>query len=601
MVQPTIQVLLDDASNGGTFPYDITSYVRLTDQVEVTRGRGNEFDEIQPSTFKATLENLDGRFTLGSTVGSYGGALNTDRRIQYKLTANGVTTTRFTGYVQNWPAEWPDGSDQFAVAQITAVDLLARLARKTLRSIIEEEYLIDAPSAYYTLGEPAGATSANDTSGRTGPSLGLAGTGSAVVFGTATGPGTDSLTAAQFSNGMFLAKASGIQTIEGFFSTTTLPASSGYLWQYVVGVASLSITDVHIDATGKLHGVAQGGVDISTSGSVADGLTHHFAFVPSSFFTPTWSLYLDGSLVGSAVGSSLGGGGSTWVGQGFTGVLAHLANPLATPGLSAARVAAHATAGLTGFAGERSDQRISRLANYGGATVQALEVGVDASVPFVDITGASPLAAMNDVGKAEGGAVFIRGDGTLVMQNRQHRSLQTAPDLTMTNNEVDPASQVVGDMQLVQNVVTASAGANGAVQVAANASSRTTHGDYPVDLTGLLVGSDALALNAAQWRVTKYAEPFKRMPDLGFDLATLTAAQQASVMAVEISDRIQITGMPAQAITTTLDLLVEGWTETLGADSWTWQANTSNFATEAAWVLDSPTYSVLDSTTVLSY
>jgi hypothetical protein len=93
------------------------------------------------------------------------------------------------------------------------------------------------------------------------------------------------------------------------------------------------------------------------------------------------------------------------------------------------------------------------------------------------------------------------------------------------------------------------------------------------------------------------------MPSLSLDLLTLTAAQAASVQALELSDRVQITGLPSQALngTTTADLIVEGWTETLSADSWDMTFNTSNFSQASAWVLDDSTYSVLGTTTRLSY
>lgn len=600
MTQPTIQVLLDDVNNGGTFPYDITSYVRLPDGVTVTRGRGDEFSEIQASTLSLTLENTDGRFTLGSTVGGYGGALNTDRRIRYKVTANSTTTTRFSGYVQTWPVEWPDGGDTFAVAQVTAVDALARMARKTLRSIIEEEILLDAPLAYYTLGEPAAATTVGDSSGvGLVPTLRSVGSGAAIVFGSATGPGTDGLTAAQFSGGKYLAAnlatfTAPSLTLECFFATTTV--TGGTL--VALPGSTLAGDSIALDTTGKILWATSGATPRLTSTAYNDGLTHHIALSHDTA-GGTASLYVDGVSVDSAGAIATVPITAIQVGAALTSSVSHVA--FYGTALSAARIAAHAAAGLTGFAGETSDQRITRLATYGRVTALSVLNGSNKSVPFVDITGASPLAAITDVDKAEGGAVFIRGDGTLVMQPRAYRAVHTTPDLTLTNNDLDPGCQLVADMQLVENVVTASAGANGAVQTAVNATSRTAHGDYPVDLTGLLVGTDELALNAAQWRVGKYAEPFKRMPALELDLTTLPASTQAGVMALEISDRIQVTGLPSQAGTSALDLIVEGWTETLAADSWTWAANTSNFAAASAWVLENATYGVLDSTTQLSY
>ncbi|TCJ23017.1 hypothetical protein [Nocardioides jejuensis] len=769
---PAITVRLDDASNGGTFPYDITQYVRLADGVKVQRGRGDEFSEVQPSTLNLTLENIDGRFTLGSTVGGYGGALNTDRQIQFKATVgrnlypdgsfetseswvaqsgsdnpardtaqayvgtyslkcsrgagtantygshtitslltagagtysvnlrvwissvitnvgtagirlggtgvtaanftstvrdgwanlaftfvwNGVgtvslqawdslitagalmyvdavvveagslmtawedsspavTTTRFTGFVQNWPVEWPNGSDLFALAPIGAVDRMARMARKTLRSVIEEEFLLDAPRLYFTLGDPAGATTAGESSGNGRPPLALAGSGSAVVFGNATGPGTDGLTAAQFTSGqkylaatnMSVPLGAGPMAVAFYFSTT---ATSGDL---------VSINDdaivVQLDGAGHVRMVTSGGT-VTSSAVVNDGATH---CVVANLVGGGSSgvLYVDGVSSGAPALSGLTsvtsvrvGGAAGSAAATFTGAIAHVA--LFPASVISPRPATYYTAGLTGFAGETSTARIARLASYSGVASgdQVLEAAVSLSTPFVEISGSSPVAAINAVAQAEGGVWFIRGDGKFVAQNRQHRALQVVPDLGISNNEVDPSSRVVADMQLVQNVVTASAGSNGATQTAASSTSRGMHGDYPQDLSGLLVGSDQAALDAAQWRVAKYGEPFKRIPDLGLDLLTLTAAQQTSAMAVEISDRLQLSGLPSQVggVVNWLDLIVEGWTESLSADSWDWQANTSNFAAASAWVLEDGGFGslagslgVLDVTTILSY
>lgn len=599
MTQPTIQVLLDDAGNGGTFPYDITAYVRLVDGVVAQRGRADEFTEIQASTLALTVEN-DGRFTLGSTSGGYG-TINVDRRIQYNVTANGVTTTRYTGYVQTWPVEWPDGGDTFAVAQVTAVDRLARLARKTLRSFIEEEVLLSGPKGYYTLAEAAGAAAAGDSSGLSAPQLKAAGTGTAVAFGATGGPTTCALTSATFSNGQYL-KTTGLTML-----SLVGPFIAGCFGAFVRVTGSggniFTAGDITLAYDGTL---TAGATPITLHATGLNNGALHYVGVEYAYNTGgtafTLKLYLDGTLVDSASGVGTGnifGGSGFTVGQGLTGTLAHVALFRATS-INEANISA---AGTTGFAGETSGQRIGRLAGYAGVAAgdQVLESSVNASVPFVDITGESPASAITKVDDAEGGSVFFRGDGKLVMQNRSHRARQVTPDLTLTNNDIDPTCRLVADTQLVQNVVTASAGANGAVQTATNSASRTTHGDYPADLSGLLVATDDQALAAAQWRVGKYAEPFTRMPNLLLDLATLTATQQAAVMAVEISDRIQVTGLPSQAGSTTLDLITEGWTETLTADAWTWDANTSNWSTASAWILGDATCGVLDSTTTLGY
>lgn len=622
MTMPTFQVLLDDATNSGTFPYDITSYVRLVDGVTVTRGRGDEFEDIQPSTLSMTLENLDGRFTLGSTVGGYG-AINVDRRIRYVVTPSFpiVAFTRFTGYVQTWPVEWPDGGDTFAVAQITAVDSMARMARRTLRSIVEEEYLLDDPSIYWTFGDPVGSTQAGDTSGVLGLPMSAAvypgGTGS-VTFGSATGPGTDSLTGATLVKDGYLstpyqanaANPSAAFTIEMFFTASTVAPFNEILGSFAtttmtngIGVAWFAITSsgfAQAFATNASLSVQS----ITGSTNLCDGRVHHLALTATS---TTATLYVDGASVGSVTLTGGIGGlngsfaysmstaqvGNTWTFNAFH----YAVYPTA---LGSARIASHWLAGSTGFAGEDSGHRLSRLAGYGGL-VGGTTGSVNTSVPFADITGTSLLGAISDVEKAEGGVFYIQPTGTWQGEDRGFRARRTTPDLALTNDDIDSSSKVVADMQLVTNVVTASAGQSGAIQVIASATSRATHGDYPTDLNNLLVSTDELALNAAQWRVAKYAEAFPRMPDLMLDLTTLPAATQFNVLSTGLGFHVQITGLPSQAGSSTLDLIVEGWTETLSHDSWEWTANTSNFAAASAWVLGDATYGVLNSTTLLGY
>ena len=63
---PTVQVLLDAATNDRSFPYDITGFVSLDAGVGIsTRGRSDELSAAQPVTCTLTLDNTDGRFSLG--------------------------------------------------------------------------------------------------------------------------------------------------------------------------------------------------------------------------------------------------------------------------------------------------------------------------------------------------------------------------------------------------------------------------------------------------------------------------------------------------------------------------------------------------------
>jgi hypothetical protein len=482
--------------------------------------------------------------------------------------------------------------------------------------------------AYYTLGEPAGATTAGDTSGNGAPVLTQAGSGADVVFGNATGPGTDSLTAATFAGGKWLkggitplGSAASV-LIEAFFSTSTTAANqtiAAIKNNAGANVPGAEVIGIVVDQT---TGVVRGGFGVAgvniitgaSAGSVADGNTHHAAWrVTLSGGNAVGSLWLDGVLVSSPSAAyvapfpasidtlHVGGGPDPGGTQHFTGTIAHVPVFVGTE-VADARVVDHANAGLNGFNTDTSDQRISRYLTYGGVPTasQVLETGVQTNVPHYDITGNSVAGAVAKVNEGEVGVVFARGDGKVVFHNRQHRQLKTTADWTLTAIDLDPGTVVPADMQQVTNIATSSR-AGGATQAAQSASSITKHGQYPASYDSLLVTTDAQALDRINWQVGTHAEPGARFNQLQIDLLTASQTLQQNAQARELGDRLSITGLPSQAPAGLADQIIEGWTETLTAASWDMTFNTSPWGLEQAWILGDATYGVLGSTTRLGF
>lgn len=590
---PTLLVKLDDGT--GTFPYDISQYVRLVDGYTISRGRADEYGDVQPSTLTITLENTDGRFTYGSVT--Y--LCFIDQMIQVSLNAGASLVKRFTGYVQSWPVAFPDGSDQFAVAQITAMDRLSKLARQKLKSITEQEILADSPFAYYTLGEAAGATSAGDTSSNGGPALVATyvtpGTPATLPAFGAGGPNAwDGMTAAQFSAlGQVLRRepivwSGSASTFEVVFTATSAPGFTQTL--LALGASFLNVLLV---SSGK----AVFASILASASAITDGQPHHLAATVSG---GTLTAYVDGVSLGTTacpeVPSFIQLGDASLA---VVGSVSHLA--IYSTALSAARILAHANAIRNGFNTERSDQRIARLAGYAGiiAGAMSLEVGVQAAVPAQATTGSNPGDAIAAVSGSEGGVTFIRGDGNLVMQNRQHRALELTPVLSLTAIDVGPDTAPTVDMQKVINYAEVTAAGTGSKQTAANAASIAAHGQYPTSLSPLMK-TDAEAIDRANWVVTVESAPQPRLPGVKVDLLAQVAAVQQTALTVELSDRLTVTGLPSQTPGgTTATLVVEGWTETWKLDTWEMAFNTSNWETYRAWLLDNATYSVLGTTTRL--
>jgi hypothetical protein len=588
---PILACNLDDGS--GTYPYDVKSFVRLPAGVSITKGAGDEFSDVQPSALSLTFDNTTGVFTLGS--GTYGIAI--DQRIQVALDAGAGAVKVFTGYVQDWPVAWPDGSDQFAIAEVTAVDRLSRLARRKLRDVIGNEYVLDTPAAYYNLAEAENSTTAGDTSTNLVASLMVAGVGTELTFGNATGPGTDGLSAAEFTGGQFLTSTtsaayigSGSWTVE-FFMLAAAPGAAVMTPVILNGGGSTTVPEVVFQIAATTGVISASIVDpsgtpsttVPTSTNVADGSTHHIALTQGGGFL---TIYIDGTSAGFVASSAfttpptyltIGSGSANTSFLALTGVVAHVATYISA--LSSTRIAAHASAGLRGFATDTADQRVARLASYANIVTgdQALETGQQPSIAAQDTNGQTVLDAINNVVTAEGGLVFIRGDGKLVMQSKGHRVLTATGTaaLAITDPEqVNPDLTIGGAKNYLVNTATG-ARHDGAQQRAVYSAGVTANEEYPQDFDRALLTSDELVKDLLQWTVTAYGTARPRIAAITIDLLTTASAGTVqTILALELGDLITLTGLPSQKPATLAGLLVVGSSMSLTHDSWTVTFNT---------------------------
>lgn len=597
---------------------DISAYVDLNVGASITTGRGDEYASVQTGSARVALVNTDGRFTAGNVSSPYypNVKIRKKLRISYTNPSGGATAYRFTGYVEEWPTNWPTGSDTYSTSQVTAVDRFKRLgALAPLRSVLEQEILADTPTAYYTLGEPEESTTAGDTS--RGGSGALAttqvGSGGTLTFGVGTGPATDALTApvltpTNVTNGKYLA---GSVTVVGGATNLTITAfmlTSSAVVQTVCRLVTTSggWVELRTTAAGKLEATdSAGSFTLTSSASVNTGATYQVGLsLSQAAGVVTVTLLANGVSVGSTTYAAAQlpsytliriGGHSA--GAAFTGTISHVA--IYGSAVSAARQLIHTTAGSTGFAGERSDQRIARLAGYAGITTaqQSLETGSSTSIAFVNTTGLAPLAAMQDVAATEGGVLFMSGAGLLTFHARSHR-YNTVSTFIVTAGDVDTSAQfITNDALLINDATVARAG--GITFRAVNAGSVTDYGTSAVNLT-LLTTSDLEVMDAANWKANQSALINPRLPNLGMDLMT-SPLLTATALLLTNGSRVTLSGLPAQAPAASVDLFVEGWTETISTGSWVLALNTSPAPSSSVWQLDSATYSQLDTSTRLAY
>lgn len=535
-------------------------------------------------------------------------------------------TGRFDGPINSIEAVLtPDG----AVANIVASDILSQLGdNRPLRSILSEEILNDAPLAYWPLGEASGASAAGDVSGVAGNGQLTAtqrGAGGTLTFGTGTGPGTDGIPAATLApssttNGLYL--TTGVQqylaaafaiSLEAFINTSTAAS------QLIVKVLdnSGSFLTLEVTAASKLianfNDAALGVVGTVTSaGNVTGGTKHVAVTVQITGTAALLTLYLDGASAGTAAWTQgtglLYGWNQVYVGGSatdnlLTATLSHVA-VRGGPALSAARVQAHRDAGITGFLSELSGTRANRLLRLAGLPTALINTEAGLTTMATQATnGQAALTSLQDVATSERGVMFAAGDGRGTFHGRAHRynasataTLDAQADLGQTD-----FSALVNDTLLLNDV--SGTRPSGAQQRAVNAASVALRGTYQRTVN-LLGDSDALAQLILQAMANQFATPMPRSPDLVIDMLTITDAQAAAVLALDVGSRVDVSGLPALAPASSLQLFVEGIAErssgsTSGAE-WSVTLSTSPAANTAAWVLDSPVFSQLDSTTILA-
>jgi hypothetical protein len=330
--------------------------------------------------------------------------------------------------------------------------------------------------------------------------------------------------------------------------------------------------------------------------SINDGATHDVMVR----ITPgvETRLYVDG--VDRGVGTALGSVSPTEyiVGRGLVGVVSHVAiYTSATP--SAARATEQAEAVLA--TARPTTEAMERVAAITGAPVGTLDTSLTGAV-LPNVSGSSAADVLANLTAAEGGLTYFDGSGNLRFVNRSVRPLKLTPDMTVsttTSELISPEAEIEGDAADVVNYATVKRSAEGAPDVTLQvAASVAAHGRQPMSET-YWVGTDDEARDRAGWVVYNNDEPRPRIASLKLDVMTASAGEVTSLLTLELGSRIRLSNLPSQAPSTTVDLHIDGWTETISVDGWTLDLNVTAWELQEAWLLNNATYSVLGTTTKL--
>jgi hypothetical protein len=176
------------------------------------------------------------------------------------------------------------------------------------------------------------------------------------------------------------------------------------------------------------------------------------------------------------------------------------------------------------------------------------------------------LSYLQQVGASEQGFFYVAANGDLTFTDRITASFVTPSAYFSdagTNIPYTSLSVMYGQEFLYNKVVCSIEG--GTDQVANDVTSQTNYGVSTLNLSGLLLNSDAAALTLAQDLLSKYKEPEYRFDKLQTIYNSLSTAKQQTLTGLEVSDIVSITrsyptGTPASV---TLNYSIENIRHTI--------------------------------------
>ena len=463
---------------------DVSPWVLVDQPIQLSAGRSNEFDDIQPATLHVTFDNSDGRFMTNSTASPYYPDVVEGKRVRQHVTYGAATTALFSGKITAWVPSWPPRDlTAGATCVITASDPLADLAAIPFidRWTEEAKAIARAASSWCDIPVLAGdsTTITLDNAGVTSTTLGACAVAGPGTFGTPAGLTVAHAFSVAGGAASLTVTPQGAPQSANFWvqiPTDVLPVVTGAggvvgtVGAVTVGVKMLDATTGIVDL---VLGVGSGLPTILAD--VADGTWRHISMVPVSG-TPTSTLITVSDATGAVVATytaaadmrsaSAGFGSRT---MSFAGiVISGAPTPVAT-----VRGLATGTASLL--------DTYAALQSYVPAVTSWAVVGVEnPTIGEPTWVGKTPLDVLQQLARTVGGVAYATGSGAVTLYTSDV-AWPPAPGCT-----IDAASDIdydKGEPNLVRDAgnqptritVTYATGTTTVIDTAAEAAGKTVN------------------------------------------------------------------------------------------------------------------------------
>lgn len=584
---------------------DVTTDARRP--LTIRRGRSRQLDRPNSGSMSVKLDNRQRNYDPDNTTGPHAGDVIPDVPVRVSAVHAGTTYRLFRGSVNGWPQRWSEGGDFDAWVPLAANDGFKFLSLPQIGTPYDDAVLgTSGLVGYWKLDESSGttavdsSTNSNDgtvtnsslvTQGSTGAFVG--GGRTAYTFTTSTGfvdlGSSTTLNPSQHS-------------LEAWYNTTHSTAGGQgldiYRWRLFGHQLGLTSPSSGWSLIGRVWTSTAGVVAVSSTRATNDGEWHHAVL---TFDGDNVVLWEDGQEVDRArfVGDGHFGSGSASIGREgdfdasyFAGRIDEVA--LYDRALTQQEIAKHFNQKVDSFSTERSDQRVGRVLDFAGwstsTAARELRQG-QTNLSADDADDSRALDYIQRVAQSENGVFLIDGQGQAVFRDRHYRlTQQTTPVATFGDLSSElPYSQLeIGvDDDDLSNVVTVSRD-GGSTATVFSTGSIDDHGRRLLERSNLLMADDNETQSAAEWLLTRFADPETRVRSITLKAHGSTELWP-EVLGREVGDHIVVKRRPpAGGSTVTKSLHIEGIEHRVTEQTWETRFECSN--------VDQTGYLIWDST-----
>jgi len=563
----------------GTNWTDVSAYVDTSRTMQINRGRDDETgDPLSPGTWSVVLVNDDGRFSPELAASPYYPYVVEDVAIRLSMLANGTYYKRFYGTVQSWSVELLSALANESRCTVTVTDVFGAFPQYEFRQALDEMARRYPPLLYYFPMRGTDAPISSLIGDATMTSNGGDGLGAGVSSLLPLEEGTDEHPKFTAGSGGLTLTVAGLPRID--------------IWHILLPIQSAptaSVDLIKISDKDTVSWSSSAGFYLKSIGTgTATGLPASWPVILDVWFLSNtdmhvryWdapgSYYDTGALFTPIVNLS-----KIVLGPNLTGGAVWTAGPLLVFGSNTAPgVSAEAFASL--MFGTRIPDSVtvaSQLSTWAdGPTISGGAVG-DAVIPPIE--GREASDALQSLAVGMGARVADNLDGTLTWVDFP----PSGTPITLPAYRVEPSvTWETSDVGWYSDVtVTWPDGTS-------YTATRTDGRRASLSIEGVHA-SRSQDRSMADWLVNS---PMKaRLSKLSFDLATLPAAEQETLVGIKVGDRVEITSLPSAIMPASEILIVEGIEEQIGDGVWTITLTTSPDVYSRLFILDDPVQGVLD-------